>query len=879
MTALRSQTIVSRLLQTAERNGDSLAFTELDAKGEPISRLTYGELAEEVTRRSAGLIERGLTGERVVVALHNVLEFVKTFFTCLHSGAIPVVVEPPRRQQSRQHLHAVIADCEPKLLIADTELRVGLEWCTPEQMAADPAQNLDFARDGIAYLQYTSGSTSNPKGVTVTHSNIVANNLLMQELKKQTDGITLVSWLPVHHDMGLVSKVLQTVHLAAHCVLMRPSAFLWKPSIWLRAISDYRAHTSGAPNFAFDLAVRRIPEEECAGLELSCWKTAFCAAEPVWMQTIESFCKRFSAHGFRRESFKPAYGLAEFTLCATLLKSPTATPSLTLDRAKLEEGLVEESLDGANVVNCGVTDATTELVIRDPESDEELPPGRVGEITLSGPSRTPGYWKNEPDGSFLRTGDLGFVRDGELFVVGRKKDLIIIAGRNIHPEDVEATVEASHSSLNQGCAAAYSVDDGHREHLVVALEMRRGNQAEIEQAVRTSVNRDHQIALSGIVFLKPGRLPRTSSGKVQRAVCARELPVPDLRITEEQEASAEGHPVEEFLCRRMALLTGIKGLEPTVRFEDIGLSSVDRFSMMGDLAAAIGIPVPGDATWMHGSPRELAEALDLGMTAGIQLFHAGEAGPVVLVSAITGGTTWARKLVPLFDKTFTLLGLRQGTEIFDSLEAMATHHAGLLLERFGQGPYTLVGYSEFVRLALEVARQLEKKGARVDLVVAMEGSVKDWKQMPVKEMWRQFWTRLLWQALDVLRSKGLPGIWQGLTGAVINFRKMATARLKGGGIPNIFDPESEDVQQRTSHHNLELCNKYQPRPFHGEVVVYRVPNNKFSVLFEPDAGWGEVAPRGVEIVDLEGTHTSILGHPTIEWLASDIAQRIREKFV
>lgn len=877
MTALRSQTIVSRLLRIAERNGDSLAFTELDAKGEPISRLTYGELAEEVTRRSAGLIERGLTGERVVVALHNGLEFVKTFFACLHSGAIPVVVEPPRRQQSRQHLHSVVADCGPKLLIADTELKVGLEWCTPEQIAVDPVQNHDFARDGIAYLQYTSGSTSNPKGVTVTHSNIVANNLLMQELKKQTDGITLVSWLPVHHDMGLVSKVLQTVHLAAHCVLMRPSAFLWKPSIWLRAISDYRAHTSGAPNFAFDLAVRRIPEEECAGLELSCWKTAFCAAEPVRMQTIESFCKRFSAHGFRRESFKPAYGLAEFTLCATLLKSPTATPSLTLDRAKLEEGLVEESLDGANVVNCGVTDATTELVIRDPESDEELPPDRIGEITLSGPSRTPGYWKHEPDGSFLRTGDLGFVRDGELFVVGRKKDLIIIAGRNIHPEDVEATVEASHSSLNHGCAAAYSVDDGHREHLVVAIEVRRGNRAEIEQAVRTSVNRDHQIALSGIVFLKPGRLPRTSSGKVQRAVCARELPVPDLRITEEQEAPAEGHPVEEFLCRRMAFLTGIKGLEPTVRFEDVGLSSVDRFSMMGDMAAAIGIPVPGDATWMHGSPRELAEALDLGMTAGIQLFHAGEAGPVVLVSAITGGTTWARKLVPLFDKTFTLLGLRQGTEIFDSLEAMATHHAGLLLERFGQGPYTLVGYSEFVRLALEVARQLEKKGARVDLVVAMEGSVKDWKQMPVKEMWRQFWTRLLWQALDVLRSKGLPGIWQGLTGAVINFRKMATARLKGGGIPNIFDPESEDVQQRTSHHNLELCNKYQPKPFHGEVVVYRVPNNKFSVLFEPDAGWGEVAPRGVEIVDLEGTHTSILGHPTIDWLASDIAQRVRER--
>ena len=875
MTGHRAQTIVSRLLQVAEENGDALAFTELDAKGEPVSRLTYHELAQEVTRRSAGLLERGLAGERVVVALHNGLEFVKTFFACLHAGAIPVVVEPPRRRQSHQHLHSVVADCGPKLLIADSELRVGLEWTTPERMSADPVQNYDAARDGLAYLQYTSGSTSNPKGATVTHSNILANNLLMRKLKKQSDGITLVSWLPVHHDMGLVSKVLQSVHLAAHCVLMRPSAFLWKPSIWLRAISDYRAHTSGAPNFAFDLAFRKIPEEECAGLELSCWKTAFCAAEPVRMQTIEAFCKRFSAHGFRRESFKPAYGLAEFTLCATLLESPTATPSLTLDRDKLADGLVEESPNGANFVNCGVTDSTTELVIRDPESNDVLPPNRVGEITLSGPSRTPGYWKREPEGDFLRTGDLGFVRDGELFVVGRKKDLVIIAGRNIHPEDVEATVEASHPSLNQGCAAAYSIDDGYNEHLVVAIEMRRGSRAEIEQAVRKSVNRDHQVALSGIVFLKPGQLPRTSSGKIRRALCAKELPLPDLQVIEETEGSTAEHPVEQFLCRKMSSLAGRSGIEPTVRFEDVGLSSVDRFSMMGDLAAAIGIPVPGDATWLYGSPRELAEALDLGMTAGVQLFHAGEAGPVVLVSAITGGTTWARKLVPLFDKTFTLLGLRQGTEIFDSLEAMATHHAGLLLERFGQGPYTLVGYSEFVRLALEVARQLEKRGARVDMVVAMEGSVKDWKQMPLKEMWRQFWTRLLWQALEVLRSKGLPGIWLGLKGAAINFRKIATARVKGGGIPNIFDPESEDVQQRTSHHNLELCNKYQPKPFNGEVVVYRVPNNKFSVLFEPDAGWGEVARGGVEIVDLEGTHTSILGPPTIEWLARDIARRIK----
>jgi acyl-CoA synthetase (AMP-forming)/AMP-acid ligase II/thioesterase domain-containing protein/acyl carrier protein len=868
-------TIVQRLVNLGDQRRDGLAYTEIDGKGQAIGSLTYGELAQEVVSCSAGLVERKLRGERVIVALRGGLEFVTTFFACLHAGAIPVVVEPPRRPRSHQLFQAVVADCRPKLLISGTDFDAGLDWSTPQELRSRFATWTPPRSQDLAYLQYTSGSTSNPKGVMVTHSNILANNRALRQLCGQTDGVTLVSWLPVFHDMGLVSKVLQSVYLAGHCVLMGPATFAWKPSLWLKTVSRYRAHTSGAPNFAFELVVERMTEQDCEGLDLSCWKTAYCAAEPVRFSTMRRFVERFSHYGFSPTTFKPAYGLAEFTLCATMVENPTDTPRLTVDRDELCEGVVKESGAGATYVNCGTPAEETSVVILEPDGELKLPADTVGEIALSGPSTTPGYWGQTPRRGLLRTGDLGFLRDGSLFVVGRKKDLIIIAGRNLHPEDVEHTVEQAHEQIRAGSCAAYSLDDGESEHLVIAIELRRGDKQAIENAVRESVNMCHDVSVSGVVFVRPGELPRTSSGKVRRGACAEILAKPDTLSQALHSPDSPAHPVEKYLCERLAKKAGCSSVEPTAKFKELGLDSVFRFTLMGELARALGVPVPGDATWLYETPQALARALDAKSTGELEVIRVGQPGPVVLVQAIGGGITWSRNFVPAFSGDWTIVAVRQGPKYYETLEALAADSVSKLTARFSTGPYTIVGYSQFTRLAFEIARQLREQGVEVELLVAIDGSATQWRSMPPLEYLRQFCNRLLWQAVQVARKKGFQGLLIGLQGAVENVRRILRAALGRVTSSECLPEHSIDPNDTVANNNLRLATLYQPKRDPGDVLVYRAPDKNFSGLFMKDAGWGHVAEGGVRIVDVPGDHFSILQTPVVDFIANDIDRELR----
>ena len=875
---MNTPTLIHRLHEAAAEFGDRVAYTELDGRGAVVGELTYAELLESAESKAAGLVERGLQGERVVLELPNGLDFVTCFLGCLSVGAVPVAVESLRRTRGKQHFQAVVADCRPRLVVSAGEPHKGeFDWCAPEALESGERWKGKPEADSLAYLQYTSGSTSRPRGVMVTHQNILSNNDVIKRLCEQPWGCTLVSWLPVYHDMGLVSKVLQALYLGGRCVLLKPSSFLWKPSLWLQAISDFHAHTSGAPNFAFELAVEKIPEESLRTLDLSSWKTAFCAAEPVRAETMERFRTRFAPVGFEAGALKPAYGLAEFTLCATLAKDVVKT-ELTLSREALQAGRVEPAATGVRLVNCGVPASGTTLTIVAPETELELEEDQIGEIVLQGPSRSPGYWQESPAEKALRTGDLGFLHAGGLFIVGRSKDLIIVDGRNVHPEDIERSIETAQLGVKPGACAAYALKSERGEVPVVAVELRKGDQRALERDLVEHVSEVHGVPLGGVLFLKPGELPRTSSGKVRRGVCGQTLPTPrGLNVEQSYSSNEELHPVEAFLVRRLSNLSRGLPVEPTTAFEALGIASVDRFNLMGSLAQALGVPVAGDATWTYRNPRELAKALDEKTTGDLQVFQLGRSHPVILVPAVSGGFGWSRTLVSCLPDHITVVGARQDSQTHPHLEGLAADLLEKITARYPDGPYTLVGYSKFCRLGYEMARQLKARGLEVEALFALDGSALDWERMPWSEYLYQIFNRLLGQAMQVGWERGLAGMRQGFLGAVETLRRFVHGRFQTtpdeAGRSNGEEGDSSSLS--FTNYNLALLGEYRAAPTELRMTVFRVPSNSFSPLHMRGAGWRHlVGLESIEIVDLEGTHVSLLKRPTMEDIAGLISSRV-----
>jgi acyl-CoA synthetase (AMP-forming)/AMP-acid ligase II len=395
--------------------------------------------------------------------------------------------------------------------------------------------------DHLACLQYTSGSTANPKGVMLSHANLLHNAALIQHVFEHDDADKYVSWLPLFHDMGLMVGVVEPVFAGLPVILMSPVSFLQRPARWLAAISRYRATISGAPDFAYDLCARRIAPSDVRDCDLRCWAVAFNGAEPVRAATLERFSRAFAPHGFRRRAFYPCYGLAEATLAVSGgLK--TAEPVLeTFDLDRLLRGEVVRTRPGAagsrTLVGCGRSMPGQRIRIVDAESGVECAPDRVGEVWVAGPSVAQGYWANaeatcrtfrasvmpRQDGPWLRTGDLGFLSEsGELFITGRLSDVLIVNGRNHHPQDIELTVERSHPSLLTRGGAAFAVTARDLERVVVVHEVDvsvRLDARAVIGAIRQAVAEEHELPVSEVVLVPPGAIPRTSSGKIQRRSC------------------------------------------------------------------------------------------------------------------------------------------------------------------------------------------------------------------------------------------------------------------------------------------------------------------------------------------------------------------------
>jgi acyl-CoA synthetase (AMP-forming)/AMP-acid ligase II len=551
-------TLVEILRWRASRQPDQRAYTFLVDGETEEAHLTYAELDRRARAIAARLQSLGAAGERALLVCPPSLEYIAAFLGCLYAGVVAVPVYPPdpmRVERTLPRLLAIANDARPVVvlttslflsmandLLAREPILQGVQGLATDDIANDLAEawrDPGIGDSTLAFLQYTSGSTAAPKGVMVSHGNILYNERMIQIAFGNTGQSTCVSWLPMYHDMGLLGNILQPLFLGAHCVLMSPFDFLQKPYRWLQALSKYRGYFSGAPNFAYDLCVRKIKPEQLASLDLSSWKKAYNGAEPVRHQILEQFAKTFEPCGLKREALYPVYGLAE----ATLFVSGGAPSSLPIfcavQSAALEQNrVVATSMDDENarvLVGCGRTWLDQKIAIVDPIALTMCPADAVGEIWVSGPNVAQGYW-NRPEetervfrayladtgeGPFLRTGDLGFLKDGELFITGRIKDLIIVDGRNHYPQDIELTVDQSHPALRSGCCAAFSIDIENTERLVVVAEA-KDSLPDIEQVVKTvrrSIAKHHDVQVHDILLLRPRTIPKTSSGKIQRHAC------------------------------------------------------------------------------------------------------------------------------------------------------------------------------------------------------------------------------------------------------------------------------------------------------------------------------------------------------------------------
>ncbi|HEX5873154.1 MAG TPA: amino acid adenylation domain-containing protein, partial [Pyrinomonadaceae bacterium] len=642
--------MVDLLRWRATHQPNRVGYTFLaNGEDEEIS-FTYAEMDRDA-RAIGGLLQSmAQPGDRALLLYPSGLKFISAFFGCLYSGLIAVPVYPPdpaRLDLTLPRFRAIAGNARPsvalttsaifsrfKELIEQDRFFSSIRWIVTDEIEnefADAWRLPEIDSDTLAFLQYTSGSTSTPKGVMVSHGNLLHNEQTIQRACGHTHESTFAGWLPLYHDMGLIGNVLQPLYIGARCILMSPVAFLQRPFRWLHAISRFKAATSGGPNFAYDLCVRKTTPEQRASLDLSSWTVAFNGAEPVRLESLERFAKAFEVAGFRREAFYPCYGLAEATLIVSGGTKHALPVTYTVQAEALEHNrlipVTTAEKGSRTLVGCGQVVGDQKIAIVEPESLKQCGPREVGEIWLSGPSVAQGYWQQPEqteqtfnayiaetgEGPFLRTGDLGCYANNELFVTGRLKDLIIIRGRNHYPQDIELTVERSHPALRPGCGAAFSVDVNGEERLVIVNEVEyreHPNLDDVIDKIRQAVFENHDLQPYAIVVVKSGRIPKTSSGKIQRHLCRAKFLEGTLDVLSESRAES---PIEEempvandlapertvegiraWLASQIAGKLGIKPSEldldkPLVRY---GLDSIAVIEHVHNIETVLGIGLP-----------------------------------------------------------------------------------------------------------------------------------------------------------------------------------------------------------------------------------------------------------------------------------------------
>ena len=668
----------------AIRYADKLAFCFIGDDSREAGRITYAEVDRRARAAAVALQRAGVGGgARALLLFDSGIDYIVAFFGCAYAGVIAVPAYPPMQHRQRwRRLEGVADDAGASAILAT---RGGLDqmagWLdgTPvmqglQRIALDEVDEqladawTPVAVDGrvLAYLQYTSGSTGQPKGVMVTHANLLHNQRAMVEGFGIPREAAYVTWLPIFHDMGLIGTILQPFYLGSACFLMSPFAFVKRPTMWLDAISRYRALVSWAPNFAYDLCAMRVSAEEKARLDLTCWRVAANAAEPVRADTFDRFARAFAECGLAPSAMSPSYGLAEGTLLVSATPAGMPAVTATLDAAAFGEGRVRAAADEreqVTVASSGRVIGGQTVRIVDPETCEETAPDRVGEIWVKGDSVARGYWQKpaetartfanvcttDGEGPFLRTGDLGFLLDGELFVSGRLKDIIIVRGQNYYPQDLEYSAFTAHHSLRPGNAIAFGFEQEGEERVAIVQEVRKGVSAgavtdQAIDTIRRQLLLEHGLAVSVVALIEPDYLPKTSSGKIQRRLCRRQLEAGELPVlarwdaigtngngrvdtpaTDRVDAAAPPrvdtgapHPAAsldalEQTVRRALIgaLSGAVDPAPDVPLTAYGLDSLSAFRLVAAIEADCGVRMTLPAVLAAGTLRSLVGAIAL----------------------------------------------------------------------------------------------------------------------------------------------------------------------------------------------------------------------------------------------------------------------------
>ena len=676
-------TFVDLLSYRALHQPDKIAFTFLQDEDTELGSLTYQALEQQARAIAQMLVSINAQGERVLLLYPPGLDFICAFFGCLYAGVIATPAYPPRPNRSLGRVQTIVADAQAKFALTTKSLLANIEsrfaqseikdiHCLhtdklPLHLASD-WQKQNLQGENLAFLQYTSGSTGEPKGVMVSHGNLLHNSSLINQCFQDTRDSQGVSWLPPYHDMGLIGGVLQPIYVGASMTLMSPVTFLQRPLRWLKAISRYRATTSGGPNFAYDLCVNQITPEQKASLDLGNWQLAFTGAEPVRTETIERFAAAFATCGFRKEAFYPCYGMAETTLIVSGGVKDSLPISKTVQGEALELNKViaasSSELGTKTLVGCGQRVGEQQIIIVNPDTLTCAEEDEVGEIWVSGESIAQGYWRkakqtqatfqaylaDSKEGPFLRTGDLGFLQKGELFVTGRLKDLIIIRGRNHYPQDIELTIDNSHPAVRQGYGAAFAVEVKGEERLVIAQEIKRSYLRNLDaepiiNAIRKEVVQQHELRPFAILLLKTGTIPKTSSGKIRRHACQagfsqknlnvvgewREVRTDLNKLHQESYKSDKSYNslsvnqdkarvnnnqdnIQSWLVTRIAQKLGISPQEIDVRepFASYGLDSLQAVSLSAELEDWLGIKLSPTLVYDYPTIETLATYLSAG---------------------------------------------------------------------------------------------------------------------------------------------------------------------------------------------------------------------------------------------------------------------------
>ncbi|OYQ63610.1 AMP-dependent synthetase [Pseudanabaena sp. SR411] len=639
---------------------------ELDAV-----HLSYGELDLQARAIATKLQTLVLSGSRVLLCYPSGLEFISAFFGCLYAGAIAVPVAPPKRGQMQSRLQAIVNDAQPTVVLTTSALLDNLkqawqslpelpsvQWIASDRLSDDLAaqwQHPEIKLDSIAFLQYTSGSTGHPKGVMVSHRNLLHNSAYIQTAFELDQKSVSVSWLPNFHDMGLIDSIIQPIYSGFLGVLMSPVAFLQKPMRWLAAISRYRATHCGGPNQGYELCVRKISEDQInqAQIDLSSWQSAYTGAEPIRRSTLEQFAAKFQPLGFQSKFFYPCYGMAESTLMISGGNVDAEPVYCAIASQALEQQQVvpitETELNAKHFVSVGSTWLDTKIAIANPETQVECQPDQIGEIWVSGGSVALGYWQQpeatkatfqaqlvgSQDGkqeNWLRTGDLGFMRDRQLFITGRLKDLVILWGRNHYPQDIEMTVQNSHPALRIDGGAAFAIDRDRQEYLVIVQEVERTALRELDveaivTAIRQAVSEQHEISVFAIALLKPASISKTSSGKIQRQACRQQFlansldivgqwvqpniedAVPSISISLNADLTEEA--IAEWIVTRISQVVNLDSDEidtdePISRY---GIDSSVLLSLTADLSEKIGHQLMPTLFWEYPTITALTDHL------------------------------------------------------------------------------------------------------------------------------------------------------------------------------------------------------------------------------------------------------------------------------